>query len=357
MVHRLQLLGEALRVPGRDQEAVNAVADDIGVAGDCRGDHRRAGGEGLGQHHAEALAGERGRAEHVGVAVGLPELLLRDAPAGIDLAEDRRDRRGGARSRRGDADRGQAAGDVLGERLEGAQQHRQALALLGAADEQHLQLVAIVRRRLAGAKLEVDAVGNDLVLAAEPAAPGPGGGLGDGDPLVQLVELAPRAEQAGDVVGPRLGRVGVEGADDRGAAEGACVPAERRSGWLLQVDDVEVAGAQLTAHPGQRVGKDRDVGDRAVHRDPDGAAERDHVFGQRALARGGAAVERTAETIRRIPGCEYPNLVTSIKQMLGKRLRMPVYASLIRPRIGRDESNAHGDEITLAGLGQACFPI
>ena len=66
-VHPLQLLGQALRVPGRDEEAVDAVADDVAVAGDRGGDHRGARGKGLGQDHAEALAGERGRAEQVGV--------------------------------------------------------------------------------------------------------------------------------------------------------------------------------------------------------------------------------------------------------------------------------------------------
>ena len=52
----LQLLGEALWIGGRDQDAVDAVADDVVVAGDVGGDHRCAGGEGLGEHHAEALA-------------------------------------------------------------------------------------------------------------------------------------------------------------------------------------------------------------------------------------------------------------------------------------------------------------
>ena len=67
VVGALQLLGEALRVGGRHQHAVDAVGDDVAVAGDRRGDHRGPGGEGLGQDHAEALAGERRRAEHVGV--------------------------------------------------------------------------------------------------------------------------------------------------------------------------------------------------------------------------------------------------------------------------------------------------
>ena len=64
---RLQLLGESLRVGGRHEDPVDAVLDDVGVAGDVRGEHRGPGGERLGQDHAEALAGERRGAEQVRV--------------------------------------------------------------------------------------------------------------------------------------------------------------------------------------------------------------------------------------------------------------------------------------------------
>ena len=47
-------------------------ADDIGVSGDLGGHDRCPGGEGLGQHHPEALTGERRRAEHVGGALAPP---------------------------------------------------------------------------------------------------------------------------------------------------------------------------------------------------------------------------------------------------------------------------------------------
>ena len=83
-----------------------------------------------------------------------------------------------------------------------------------------------LRRRRRG--VDVDAVRDHRVAAAEPAPPGPGGRLGDGDPAGELVELAPRAGERGDVVEQRLGRVGVEGRDHRGAGVGARVPAQRR---------------------------------------------------------------------------------------------------------------------------------
>ena len=61
-----QRLRKRKRVAGGQQLAVDAVAHDIAIAGDVGGQHGRARGEGLGQHHAEALAVQRGRAQHVG---------------------------------------------------------------------------------------------------------------------------------------------------------------------------------------------------------------------------------------------------------------------------------------------------
>ena len=60
-----QRLGQRERVAGRDEQAVDAVAHDVAIAGDVGGEHRRRRGERLGQDHAEALAVQRGRAEHV----------------------------------------------------------------------------------------------------------------------------------------------------------------------------------------------------------------------------------------------------------------------------------------------------
>ena len=108
--------------------------DDVAVAGDVRGDDRRAGRERLGQHHAEALAAERRRAEHVGrararrcFALVVDACRARVTPRAVE--QQRRD------LLRRRADDRQLGGDVLAQRLEGAQQHRQALALDGLADE------------------------------------------------------------------------------------------------------------------------------------------------------------------------------------------------------------------------------
>ena len=97
------------------------------------------GRERLGQHHAEALAAERRRAEQVGLAEQAPLLLLGDAPGDLDalgVEQQRLDLElGGAGDREAGVDAGAA------QRLEGAQQHGQALAPLGAADEEDVELL------------------------------------------------------------------------------------------------------------------------------------------------------------------------------------------------------------------------
>ena len=85
---------------------------------------------------------ERRRAEHVRGRQLLPEAIAVDRAERVD-----RPQRLGIGERAGDVvagrpDDDEPGGHVLDERLEGAQQDRQALALLGAADEQQTQLLA-----------------------------------------------------------------------------------------------------------------------------------------------------------------------------------------------------------------------
>ena len=96
-------------------------------------------------------------------------------------------------------------------------------------------------------------------MAAEPAPAGPGGRLGDGDPRREPVDHAPGAEQVGDVVGDRLGRVGVEGPDHRSLGVKRRVPADQRRDRLVDVDDVELAlanslGGSRSPPPGRARG-------------------------------------------------------------------------------------------------------
>ena len=92
-----------------------------------------------------------------------------------------------------------------------------------------------------------DAVRHDPVVAAVEAPAGPGGGLGDREAQVEVVELAARAEQRGDLVRRDRLRVAVEGADERRVDAGERVPADDRGDRLVQVHDVGVEGAQLAA--------------------------------------------------------------------------------------------------------------
>ena len=63
---RTQRLGQRERIAGRREHTVDPVAHDVAVAGDVRGDDGRAGSERLGEDHAEALAMQRRRAQHLG---------------------------------------------------------------------------------------------------------------------------------------------------------------------------------------------------------------------------------------------------------------------------------------------------
>ena len=79
-----QRLGQGGGVAARHEHAVDPVAHDVAVAGDVGGDDRRAGGEGLGEHHAEALAAQRGRDEQVGRGQGLRLLGVGDLAQDVD---------------------------------------------------------------------------------------------------------------------------------------------------------------------------------------------------------------------------------------------------------------------------------
>ena len=259
---RQQLLAQRLRIGRRHQHAVDAVGDDVAVAGDRGGDRRRPRGHRLDQDHAEALARQRGRDEHVGLAERAPRAPRRRPCRAPRCARARRGRRSRARPRRA---RRRPRSASPGRARPGPGRRPAAPAGPCAPRRGRRTAAAAPRRAASGPVwrgLDVDAVGDDRVVAAEPAAAGPGGGLGDGDAGGELVEDAPRAQQRGDVVGHRLGRVGVEGADDGRAAEGGGVPGDQRRGRLVHVDHVVVArlaarGACARARPGTGRGSRR----------------------------------------------------------------------------------------------------
>ena len=188
---RVQRLADRGGVARLHEQAVGAVANHVAIAGDVGGDDRSTGRERLGQHHAEALAAERRRDQHVGLVHQPPLLVVGHAADDVDpvgVEQVRLDLVAG-RSRDG-----QARGDAGGaQRLEGAQRDGQALALLGPAEEQQAHVVGLGLRPLDGGR-GVDAVRDDPVAAAVEALAGPARGLGDGDLDVRLVVEAAGAE-------------------------------------------------------------------------------------------------------------------------------------------------------------------
>jgi hypothetical protein len=163
---------------------------------------------------------------------------------------------------------------VLTQRLERAQEHRQALSLDRLPDEDQPQRRVGIARHFGQLGRHLDPVRDDAVLAAVEAPAGPRSGLGNGDAHMKVVELAlgPEHEVGEEAVAERVLGVAVEGADQRRARGVERVVADPRRVRLVDVDDVEVAGPQLAAQSGDRVGRQREVRDRAVGLDPDGAA-------------------------------------------------------------------------------------
>ena len=144
-----QRLGQRRRVPARHEHPVHPGGDDVAVARDVRRDDRRPGRERLRQDHPERLAAERRRAQHVGVAQRGRLDGVVDAPErGHALALDQQRRQ---LLRRQPDDR-QLGRNLAAQRLEGAQQHRQALALDGLADEHDPQRLARAPARAARAR-------------------------------------------------------------------------------------------------------------------------------------------------------------------------------------------------------------
>ena len=344
-VEALELLGEPLRIGGWNEDAVDAVAHDLGVPGYLGGHDGSPGGEPLDQDHSEALAVERGGTQDVGLVQGAPQRFARDPAEGIDV---QRDLRVGEVARDVvsiGADHGEARGKVADQLLEGRKQDREALALLGASDEDQPQLLR-VRLGARGRRIDVDAVGDDPVIAAEPPPAGPCGRLRYRYPRLELVHLAARAEQVPELVRNELGRVRVERPDHRRVGERDGVPAQKRCDRLVNVDHVEASGAKLATHRGDCPGGRRQVGDGAVRAEADRAAERDQVVGARPL-RGRRAVQHAAEAVRRVPRGEHSHVVTAGQELVCERLDVAVHAPFVGPGIRRHEGDPHQPILTM----------
>ena len=233
---------------------------------------------------------------------------------------------------------------MLAQRLEGAQQDRQPLALDRLAHEGDPQLGRILLRGGHVVRLrQVHPVGDDPVVAAEEAPRGPGRRLGHRDPAVQVVHQAPDAQQPGDPVGERVLGVHVVGRHQRGGGGGDRVPGHDRGDGLVDVHDVVAAGAQLAPRGGHGEGGDRQVGLRAVHRQPEGAAQRDQVVGGRALLGHRSAVEDAGRAAGPVVGRQHAHLVPAREQLVGQRLDVTGDAAGVRPGVGGDQGDLHGE--------------
>ena len=140
-------LGQPRGVAAREEDAVAAVAHHVAIAGDVRRHDRAAGRERLGEDHPERLAAQRRRAQQVGVDEGRVTSVVVHAPErrdAVDVLHERGDLLGGR------ADDRELGGHLGAQRLEGAQEHGQALALHRLADEGDAQRVGRRARGAAG---------------------------------------------------------------------------------------------------------------------------------------------------------------------------------------------------------------
>ena len=335
-----QRLGQGGRVAARDEQPVDAVGDDAAVAGDVRGDDRAAGRERLGQHHPERLAAQRRRDQHVagrqgGLASTVVDAAERGDASGVD--EQRLDLLGGG------ADDRQLGAHQAAQRLEGAQQHGQPLALDRLPDEHDPQRLA--RRAPArgghAAGRERDAVGDDAVVAAEEAAAGPRGGLGHGQAHLEAIELAAGAHERGDLVRGDGLRIAVERGDGGrvGARDG--VPADHRGDRLVHVHDVGRERAQLAPQRGHGPRCPGEVGHGAVQRVADRAAQRHQPVRNRTLLWPRAAMQQRGAAPIAVERGEDAHVVAGRHELAGQGLDVPRHTARIRPRIGGHEGDPH----------------
>ena len=237
-----------------------------------------------------------------------------------------------------------SAGSVLAQRLEGAQQDRQPLALDGLADEGDAQRCAVASGRAAAGRGagQVDPVGDDPVAPAVEAPARPGGGLGHGDAHVQPVELSPRArDHVAQAVGQRVLGVGVERADERGALEVEGAVAHDRRDGLVDVDDVEAARRELAAQRRDGARRGRERGHRAVHGQAERAPQRHQVVRHGTVLGPGTTMQPRRHAVVRVVGGEHADVVAEPVELTRQSLDVAHHAARVRPRVRRHEGDPH----------------
>ncbi|CAA9467538.1 MAG: hypothetical protein AVDCRST_MAG13-170 [uncultured Solirubrobacteraceae bacterium] len=251
---------------------------------------------------------------------------------------------------------GQLGRDVLAQRLEGAQEDGQALALDGLADEGHAQDVARLAPRAQGQRLggragDVHAVGDDGVAAAVEAPARPRGRLGDGDPHPQAVQPAAGAERHPDAVGDGVLRVAVEGPHEGDPRGHQRVPSDDGRVRLVQVDDVVGAERELPAQRRDRVRGDGDVRDRPVGGEADRPPERHDVVGHGPVGGRVPAVQAGGQAVGRVRRGEDAGLVALRGQLPGEGLDVAHDAARIGPGVGGHQRHAHAGRVSRGVVG------
>jgi hypothetical protein len=130
-------------------------------------------------------------------------------------------------------------------------------------------------------------------------------------------------------------------ANDRHPRHADRVPADHRHDRLVDVDDVEVARAQLAAQRADGAWRDRNVRDGAVGVEADCPSQRHDVVRKWPRFWARTAVQPARETVVGVVGREHADLVPAHQELLRERLDVPRHSAWIRPRIGRNQSDPH----------------
>ena len=314
----------------RDQQRLAVAAHDALVAVDVRGDDRRPGGHRLEEHDAERLAPGGRRDVDVGRPEQLRLLVVRDAAQELDAVEPAgRDVAPRLALLRPAADEQQAAVAAgLAQDPVGLEEVEDALARLEPPDEQDVgrPVLPAGHRDRAPEAVDVDAVGDHLVVAREVAVDEVAGRGRHRDPAVQPVGVAAH-DAAAELVGGRPAAVGVERGDVDALRLAQDHQRQERHERLVEVEDVEPLPLEHLADLRDVAGRDRHRPDRPVGRHREALAQPDDV------ALGGAL-----EAVRRGQDPDVvaaqPEVLVEVADVLGDAARQ-------RVDVRRDEPDLH----------------
>ena len=224
--------------------------------------------------------------------------------------------------------------------LEGAQEDRQALALIRPAHEEQPQVVGLLLRT-ARRRRQVNSVRHDAVCPAVEALGRPAGGLRHGNARVQLrVHATGVKDVRREAVDEPAGGVAVERSDHRHACGLDGKPADDRRIRLVHVDHVEAGIAHGAAQHARCVRRERQVRHRTVGRDADGAPERNEVVRHLARVRARAPVHGACQPVVRVVGSEHADVVAATDELLCSGLDVPAHPPWIRVRVRGNERYA-----------------